>query len=60
MLIVDTERNVRFDLYALPKPVFPESAESLGHRAKAGYRAPYWAAEIRKSLDRVLAGGAGD
>ena len=56
VLIVDTDQNIRFDLYALPKPKFPESAESASHRTKAGLRAPYWAAEIRKSLDNVLDG----
>jgi len=54
VLIVDTDRVIRFDLYAVPKPELPESGEGLSHRSKAGYRAPYWAAEIRKSLDTVL------
>jgi len=57
VLIVDTDRRIRFDLYAVPKPAFPESDEALSHRSKAGYRAPYWAAEIRKSLDTILDGG---
>ena len=56
VLVVDTNRNVRFDLYALPRPEFPESAESASHSHKAALRAPYWAAEIRRSLDAVLAG----
>lgn len=55
VLIVDTDRTVRFDLYALPKPEFPESTESASHARKAALRAPYWAAEIRSSLDAVLA-----
>jgi thiol-disulfide isomerase/thioredoxin len=54
VLIVDTDRVIHFDLYAVPKPEFPESDETLSHREKAGYRAPFWAAEIRKSLDTVL------
>lgn len=45
---------IRFDLYAVPKPEFPAGGEGLSHRSKAGHRAPYWAAEIRKSLDTVL------
>ncbi len=55
VLIVDTDRTVRFDLYALPKPEFPESTESASHARKVALRAPYWAAEIRSSLDAVLA-----
>lgn len=55
VLIVDTDRVVRFDLYALPRPELPEGADSASHSRKAGFRAPYWAAEIRRSLDAVLA-----
>jgi thiol-disulfide isomerase/thioredoxin len=55
VLIVDTGRSIRFDLYAVPKPEFPGNEAELSHDRKAGYRAPYWAAEIRKSLDNVLA-----
>jgi thiol-disulfide isomerase/thioredoxin len=54
VLIVDGDRNIRFDLYAVPRREFPESDEEPGHGRKAAYRAPYWAAEIRKSLDAVL------
>lgn len=57
VLIVDTNRVIRFDLYTVPRREFPESDEAVSHRKKAGYRAPYWAAEIRKSLDIVLNGG---
>jgi thiol-disulfide isomerase/thioredoxin len=56
VLIVDTDRVIRFDLYAVPKPEFPAGGEGLSHSSKAGYRAPFWAAEIRKSLDTVLNG----
>jgi thiol-disulfide isomerase/thioredoxin len=55
VLIVDTERAVRFDLYAVPTPELPESDAESSHRRKAGYLAPFWAAEIRKRLDTVLA-----
>ena len=60
LLIVDTKRNIRFDLYELPKPAFPEDVASSSHGRKAGFRAPYWAAEIRRSLDGVLAETARD
>lgn len=54
VLIVDRDMTVRFDLYKLPKPELPTAEKSLSHGRKAAYRAPYWAAELRKSLDHVL------
>lgn len=54
VLVVDTNRRVRFDLYALPKPEFPEGGAASSHPEKAALRAPYWAAELRKRLDEVL------
>jgi len=58
VLIVDRDMVVRFDLYTLPKRDLPDTDESPSHRKKAAYRAPYWAAEIRKSLRVVLSDGA--
>jgi thiol-disulfide isomerase/thioredoxin len=55
LLIIDRDQNIRFNLYALPKPEFPVSADELTHPQRAAYRAPYWAAEIRKKLDEILA-----
>jgi len=54
LLIIDRERRIRFNLYELPKYEFPSGEENLSHSRKAAYRAPYWAAEIRKVLDEVL------
>lgn len=54
LLIIDRDRNIHFNLYDLPKPDFPKDEADLSHPQKAAYRAPYWAAEIRKSLDRIL------
>jgi thiol-disulfide isomerase/thioredoxin len=51
---MDRHQNIRFDLYTAAQPELPASDEDMGHRKKAAYRAPYWAAEIRKSLDEVL------
>jgi len=36
--------------------IFNDSAEfkALGHRQKAGQRAPHWAAEIRRITDQIL------
>jgi thiol-disulfide isomerase/thioredoxin len=54
VLIVDGEQKVRFDLYALPKPDFPTGDAEISHPRRAAFRAPYWAAELRKALDDVL------
>lgn len=54
LLVIDRNRNIRFNLYELPKHEFPAGEENLSHSQKAAYRAPYWAAEIRKTLDEVL------
>jgi len=54
LLVIDRDRNIRFNLYELPKHEFPVGEENLSHPKKAAYRAPYWAAEIRKSLDVLL------
>lgn len=55
LLLIDRDRTIRFNLYELPRPELPVNAGELSHSQKAAYRAPYWAAEIRKSLDEVLA-----
>jgi cytochrome c biogenesis protein CcmG/thiol:disulfide interchange protein DsbE len=54
VVIVDSEQEIRFDLRALPKQEPLSGEESAGHKKKAAYRAPYWAAEIRKSLDSIV------
>lgn len=58
VFIVDGQGNIRFNLYEM---VFNDSNEmnSMGHLQKAGRRAPYWAAEIRKNIDQLLAEGKG-
>ncbi|MCH7898120.1 MAG: TlpA family protein disulfide reductase [Proteobacteria bacterium] len=58
VLIVDRDQVLRFDLRALPQREIPSNADALSHAKKAAYRAPYWAAEIRRSLDLVLEGAA--
>ena len=57
VVIPDASLEVRFDLRKLPRREFPESDEELNHRQKANFRAPYWAAEIRKALDELAPGG---
>lgn len=54
VLIVDRDMHVRFDQYALPKYDLPAAGKSPSHGKKAAYKAPYWAAELRKALDVVL------
>jgi len=58
VLIIDSDQVLRFDLRALPQREIPSNADELSHAKKAAYRAPYWAAEIRRSLDAVLEGAA--
>ena len=55
VMIVDADRTIRFDLYELPPYDLPGDDGSAGHAKKAAYKAPYWAAEIRRQLDEVLA-----
>lgn len=54
LILVDQDQQIRFDLRYLPPPDLPESAGKSSHRKKAAYLAPYWAAELRKSIDLVL------
>ena len=54
LMIIDRDRIIRYDLYALPKLDLSAAGKSPAHSKKAGYLAPYWAAELRKSLDLVL------
>ena len=54
VIIVDQDRLIRFDLRSLLRRNPPDSSKSNNHTALAAYRAPYWAAEIRKSVDQVL------
>lgn len=54
LMIIDTDRVIRFDLYTLPKLDLSGAGESPTHGKKAALLAPYWAAELRKSLDLVL------
>ncbi|MDH3620995.1 MAG: TlpA family protein disulfide reductase [Gammaproteobacteria bacterium] len=54
VLIVDRDMIVRFDRYELPDYDLPAAGKPPSHGKKAAYKAPYWAAEIRKALDLVL------
>ncbi len=54
VLIVDRDQVIRFDLRALPRRNPPSTEIASSHKRNAAYRAPYWAAEIRNSIDQVL------
>lgn len=53
VFVVDHERRIRFDLRELPRLEPPDTGGPAGNRRKAAFRAPFWAAEIRKSIDAV-------
>lgn len=54
VIIVDTNQQIQFDLRELPMKAPPKTVKSDSHKSRAAYRAPYWAAKIRASLDAVL------
>jgi len=56
VFVVDDERKIRFDLRKLPRLEPPDTGEPASNSRKAAYRAPFWAAEIRKSIDAVIQG----
>ena len=58
VVVIDQDREVRFDLRSLKLP--PEIAldETSSDRRRAAFRAPYWAAAIRTSIDEILSGPA--
>lgn len=53
VFVVDAKQNIRFDLSKLPRIEPPDNGQKAGHSRRAAFRAPYWAAEIRKSLDAI-------
>jgi len=59
VILVDGSGSIRFNLYDM---IFTDSDEykAMSHGKKAGYRAPNWAAEIRNTIDQVLAEGQTD
>ena len=56
VFVVDSELRMHFDLRKLPRTERPETGEPPSNSRKAAYRAPFWAAEIRKSIDEVNRG----
>ncbi len=53
LFLVDGQACIRFNLYELN---FDDDAsyEALSNRKKAARRAPFWAAEIRRTIDLIL------
>jgi len=53
VFLVEQNGTIHFNLYEM---LFNDSAQyqALGHRQKAGQRAPHWAAEIRRVTDQIL------
>ena len=51
LVVPDADLAIRFDLRELQRRELP--AELSTHTQKAAFRAPFWAAEIRKAVDAV-------
>ena len=59
LFVVDGEGMIRLNLYEV---IFDNGSEdkALSHGKRAGRRAPYWAAEVRRAIDLVLSESRGD
>lgn len=53
LIVVDRQGRMRFDLRDVPR--LAEASSKSGHNARAAILAPHWAAQLRTSLDQVLA-----
>jgi len=54
VFVIGQNRAVHFDLRQLPRIEPPDHGKKVGNSRKAAYREPYWAAEIRKTIDSVV------
>ena len=59
LFVVDGKGRVHLNLYEM---IFDGNSEyeSLSHGKRAGRRAPYWASEIRLTIDKILSESKGD
>jgi thiol-disulfide isomerase/thioredoxin len=59
LFVVDGKGGIHLNLYEM---IFDDNNEykALSHGKKAGRRAPYWAAEIRRTIDLILSESKGD
>ena len=53
VILVDTSQRIRFDLRNIPQLELDNDGNELSHRQSAQRLAPYWAAALRKALDRI-------
>jgi len=58
VLVIRADRSIAFDLRRVRPIALSVTERPVSNTRKAAYMAPYWAAEIRKGIDLVLAGGA--
>ncbi len=57
LLVIDANRRIDVDIRSLPSLSPPDNGKKNTHARKAAYLAPYWAAEVRKSIDRIESAG---
>ncbi len=54
VILVGQGLQIRFDLRSLPPRDPPNNGTKSSRKIKAAFLAPYWAAELRKSIDTAL------
>ena len=57
LFVIDANRRIDVDIRTLPSLNPPNNGKKKSHARRAAYLAPYWAAEVRKSIDRIESAG---
>ena len=57
LFVIDADRRIDVDIRTLPSLNPPNNGKEKSHTRRAAYLAPYWAAEVRKSIDRIESAG---
>jgi len=57
LFVIDANRRIDVDIRTLPSLNPPNNGKKKSHAKRAAYLAPYWAAEVRKSIDRIESAG---
>ena len=57
LFVIDANRRIDVDISTLPSLNPPDNGKEKSHTRRAAYLAPYWAAEVRKSIDRIESAG---